>query len=65
MVGVGEVFEKALTGFRVRSNLRQPDRGLHRFDLTKEWSSAAEWVAPPVMEQLRCFRRDLPIVLTG
>jgi hypothetical protein len=65
MVGIGEVFKKTFASFRVRGNLRQPDRCLCRFDLTEEWSGTAEWVMPPVVEQSRCFRCNLPVILIG
>ncbi len=47
------------------SNLRQPDGRLHRFDLTEEWANPAELVMPPVLEQTRCLRGDLPLVWVG
>ena len=65
LVGGGEMIENALAARRLRRDLGQPDRRLHRFDLAEERADAAELVMPPVLEQAGRFRRDLPLAGIG
>ena len=45
----------------LRRDLGQPDRRFDRLDLAEERADAAELVMPPVLEQARRLRRDLPL----
>ena len=51
-----------LPALRLRRDLGQPDGRLDRLDLAEERADAAELVMPPVLEQARRLRRDLPLV---
>ena len=53
--------EQSFAALEVRCDLGQPNRGFDGFHLTKEWADAAERVVPPVLEQARRFRADLPL----
>ena len=61
LVSSGQVVEQAFAALEVRRDLGQPNRALDGFHLTKEWADAAERVVPPVLEQARRFRADLPL----
>ena len=50
---------------RLRRDLGQPDRGFDRLDLAEERADAAELVMPPVLQEPRRFRRDLPLIGIG
>jgi len=43
-------------------NLRKPDRGLDRLDLTEERAYAFEWVVTPMVEEAGRLGSDLPLV---
>ncbi len=59
-VRVRQVLEESLPLPFVRSDLGEPDRGLHRFDLAEERTDARELVVSPVLKQPRCLRRHSP-----
>ena len=50
-----------MAALEVRRDFGQPNRGFDGFDLTKERTDAAERVVPPMLEQARRFRADLPL----
>ena len=63
VVGVCQMLDKALARFaNLRSNLRQPDRGLDCLDLAKERPDAAKRVMAPVLQQSRRLWSDSPII---
>ena len=63
VVGARQVLEEAACRpCDVRRDLGQPDGRLDRLDLAEERADAAELVMPPVLEQARRLRRDLPLV---
>ena len=56
------MIEEALAGSaRARRNFAEPYSGLYRFDLAEEGPNATEAVVPPVLEQARRFRSNLPL----
>ena len=54
--------EQPFTALGLWRDLGQPNCSFDGFHLTKEWADAAERVVPPVLEQARGFRADLPLV---
>src|SRR5690242_419514 len=46
----------------LRGDLRQPDDGFDRLDLTEERTDGLELMMAPMLEQARCFRRHAPLV---
>ena len=53
--------EQSFAALEVRRHFGQPNRGFDGFDLTKERTDAAERVVPPMLEEARRFRADLPM----
>ena len=62
LVRGSQVFEEATPGCRPGCGLDQPDRGLHRLDLTEKGPDAGRGVVAPVVQQPGRLRRDLPLV---
>lgn len=50
---------------RLRGHLGQPDGSFYRLNLAEEGADAARLVVPPMLEEARGFRRDLPIAGIG
>ena len=59
-VRCGKVLQYVLPRRRLRRDLGQPDGRFNRLDLTEERANVVELVVPPMLQQPRCFRRDLP-----
>jgi hypothetical protein len=60
IVRVRQVLEESLPLPLVRRHLGQPDRGLHRLDLTEEGADAGELMMAPVLKQSCRLRRHSP-----
>src|SRR6516162_8206509 len=46
----------------IGGHLGEPDRRFDCFDLAEEWAQIVELVMPPMLEQPRRLRSDLPLV---
>lgn len=57
--------KKSLPGSGLGRDFGQPDGGLHCFYLAEKGAKTAEVVVPPVVEQARCLRGDLPLIGIG
>jgi hypothetical protein len=56
------MIEKPCPGLgHLRRNLGEPDRGLHRLNLTKDAPDLPELVMPPMLQKPLCAGRDFPV----
>ena len=55
------MIEEVPTGSRAMRNFGEPNGGLYRFDLAEEGPNATEAMVPPVLEQARRLRSNLPL----
>lgn len=66
IVGVGQVFQKALTVFTAMwCDLGQPNDGLNGFNLAKKGPNAVEAMVPPVLEETGSFWGYSPLIWIG
>jgi hypothetical protein len=57
------MIQQPLPCLGLRANLSQPDGRLRSLDLAEKRPNASELMVSPMLEQTRCFWRDLPLVL--
>ena len=61
-IGERQQVQEALSVFRLRRDLCQPDCCLNRFDVAEKRANATEIVVPPMLKQTRCLWRYLPML---
>jgi hypothetical protein len=60
-IGRVEMSERPLSIPRTRCDFHKPNRGFHRFDLTKELADVSAFAVTPMLKKPRGFRGHLPL----